>query len=220
MNLWAPSVWIASLLFQNVTAFTAPVPTAAAATPTVHFAPIRGKVRIEGTSNLDNWQVECRSVSGFLEADPGFPRIKTGQTAAPRAEAWLEVKSLKSVERDGKPFSNKMDGIMHDALRSAEHPRIYYRLSGLVAKRPPQRADALSEFEAQGLLVVAGVTNEVTMTLSVARSEPDQIRISGRTILKMTDFKVDPPAPKIALGLIKTDDEVKLTFEWVLKEQL
>ena len=32
----------------------------------------------------------------------------------------------------------------------------------------------------------------------------------------MTDFKIDPPAPKIALGLIKTGDDVKLIFEWML----
>jgi hypothetical protein len=31
----------------------------------------------------------------------------------------------------------------------------------------------------------------------------------------MTDFGMKPPAPSVGLGLIKTADEVKLTFEWV-----
>jgi hypothetical protein len=32
----------------------------------------------------------------------------------------------------------------------------------------------------------------------------------------MTDYKVKPPAPKIALGAITTGDEVKITFEWMV----
>ena len=40
---------------------------------------------------------------------------------------------------------------------------------------------------------------------------PDnKLKVTGNTKLKMTDFKVEPPSPKIALGLIKTGDEVKL----------
>jgi hypothetical protein len=35
----------------------------------------------------------------------------------------------------------------------------------------------------------------------------------------MTDFKIDPPAPKVALGLIKTGDEVKLFFEWIVVQK-
>jgi hypothetical protein len=32
----------------------------------------------------------------------------------------------------------------------------------------------------------------------------------------MTSFQIDPPAPSIALGLIKTGDDVSLRFEWVV----
>jgi hypothetical protein len=30
----------------------------------------------------------------------------------------------------------------------------------------------------------------------------------------MTDFGIKPPAPAVGLGLIKTADEVTVTFEW------
>jgi hypothetical protein len=36
--------------------------------------------------------------------------------------------------------------------------------------------------------------------------------------VRMTDFRIEPPAPKIALGVVKTGDEVKLSFEWVVAE--
>jgi hypothetical protein len=42
------------------------------------------------------------------------------------------------------------------------------------------------------------------------------MKVTGTTTLKMTDFKVEPPAPKLALGMIKTGDEVKLIFDWRL----
>jgi hypothetical protein len=32
--------------------------------------------------------------------------------------------------------------------------------------------------------------------------------------LKMTDFGIQPPSPAVALGLIKTADEVTINFEW------
>ena len=32
--------------------------------------------------------------------------------------------------------------------------------------------------------------------------------------VKMTSFGIQPPAPKIALGLISTGDDVKIAFEW------
>ena len=36
----------------------------------------------------------------------------------------------------------------------------------------------------------------------------------------MTSFQIDPPAPKIALGLIKTGDDVSIHFEWVVAARM
>jgi hypothetical protein len=41
-----------------------------------------------------------------------------------------------------------------------------------------------------------------------------KLKITGTANIKMTDFKIEPPAPKIALGLIKTGDPVKIIFDW------
>jgi len=42
-----------------------------------------------------------------------------------------------------------------------------------------------------------------------------KLKTSGDVTLKMTSFKIDPPAPKIALGLISTGDDIKIHFEWL-----
>src|ERR1051326_3191016 len=44
----------------------------------------------------------------------------------------------------------------------------------------------------------------------------DKLKITGRTSIKMTSFQIEPPAPKIALGMIETGDEVVITFSWML----
>jgi hypothetical protein len=35
----------------------------------------------------------------------------------------------------------------------------------------------------------------------------------------MTDFGIEPPAPKIALGAITTGDDIKFSFEWVVAKR-
>ena len=66
--------------------------------------------------------------------------------------------------------------------------------------------------------MVAGVTNHIAMPINVARINAQRLKIWGNTALRMTDFNIEPPAPKIALGVVKTGDEVKIGFEWVLAE--
>ena len=93
----------------------APGPVSGNSGQKIRFVPGRGKVRIEGTSSIDDWQVEARAIEGFLEATPEF--LRPGErsslsAAAARVEVVIEVQALKSIEKDGKPFSNKMDEIV------------------------------------------------------------------------------------------------------------
>jgi hypothetical protein len=187
-----------------------------------------GKMRIEGTSNIHDWQVESSIIGGLMEVGPNFP-MEPGQTVTPgkveaKAEVFVQVRSLKSIEKDGKPYSDAMDGIMYEKLRATEDPatkkipcpRIEYRLSELVLKEAPKTKDGAYVFDSKGELAIAGVTNKITMVVNVLPLGEKKLKVTGTTTLKMTDFKIEPPSPKIALGLIKTGDPVKLIFEWML----
>jgi polyisoprenoid-binding protein YceI len=192
---------------------------AAAATLT-RLVAVKGKVRIEGSSNIDTWQVESKAVSGFLEVGPEFP-LNSGQKSSVgpmegRGEVTVEVRSLKSVEKDGKPFSNKMDEIMYEALRAKQDPQITFRSSRLVLRRAGKVSSSPDEFDAHGQLVVGGAAKEMTVPVNLLLLANHQVKMWGSTTIKMTDFKIEPPSPTITLGLIKTDDEVKVSFEWVL----
>ena len=178
------------------------------------------KMRIEGTSNIHDWQVESPLIGGMMEVGPNFP-TEPGQAATPgkveaKAEVFIQVRSLKSLEKDGKPYSDKMDEVMWEHMKEPENKRIVYRLSELTLKEAAKTKDAPYVCEAKGDLAVAGVTNKITMTVNVLPLGDKKLKVTGTTNLKMTDFKIKPPAPAIAMGMIKTGDDVKLTFEWML----
>jgi hypothetical protein len=197
-----------------------------AADPMVRFDPVPGggsKVRIEGTSSIHDWQVEGKLIGGRLEAGAGFP-VEPGQAVSPgkveaRVDVFIPVSSLKSVEKDGRPYSDSMDDIMYEKLLQPTHPRILYHLDELILKAAPQGTNAAYVGDATGRLVVAGVTNKITMPVNIIPLGDKKLKITGRTAAKMTDFGMKPPAPALALGLIKTGDEVKLIFEWIVGQK-
>ena len=198
------------------------VMAASPALPIQRFAARSGsRVRIEGTSNIHDWQVESSIIGGLLEVGPGFP-TDSGQTPQPgpvqaQAEVFIAVRSLRSVEKDGRPYSDKMDQLMHETLRAQQYSRIMYRLLDLSLTGVTNYNGAPQyEFESRGELAVAGVTNEISMPVSVLPLGNGKVKISGGISLKMTSFQIHPPAPTTALGLIKTGDDVNLLFEWVV----
>jgi hypothetical protein len=181
------------------------------------------KMRIEGTSNIHDWQVESPFIGGMMEVGPNFPmepgqEVTSGKVEA-KADVFIQVRSLKSVEKDGKPYSDRMDEVMWEHMREPDNKRIVYHLTELTLKEAPKAKEEPYVFEAKGDLSVAGVTNPITMTVNILPLGEKKYKVTGSTNLKMTSFKVEPPAPKIALGMIKTGDDVKLIFDWMLAQR-
>ncbi len=179
------------------------------------------KMRIEGTSNIHDWQAESPFIGGALQVGKEFP-IQPGQAATPgkvegSGDVFILVRSLKSLEKNGSPYSDDMDRVMNEEhLLAEKFPRITYHLSELTLKEAPKDKDGAYIFDSKGQLTVAGVTNNISMPISVTPlgDKDNRVKITGSTTVKMTDFKIDPPAPKMAGGLIKTGDDVKVIFEW------
>jgi polyisoprenoid-binding protein YceI len=71
------------------------------------------------------------------------------------------------------------------------------------------------QFEAVGALTISGTTKDHTMPVTIQKTD-GKMKVTGKSILKMTDFGVKPPAPTI-LGMptIKAGDEITITFEWL-----
>lgn len=188
---------------------------------TKYYAKSGSKMRIEGTSTIHDWQVEGTLIGGYLEVSSNFPSepgqdVKPGKVEA-HAEPFIMVRSLKSVEKDGKPYSDRMDEVMYEHLKAKENPKIAFHLTELTLKEPAKSNDTPYVFEAKGQLAVSGVTNDVTMPVTILPLGDKKLKVSGKTTLKMTDFKVEPPNP-LGLG-IKTGDEIKIIFDWMVAQR-
>jgi hypothetical protein len=126
-------------------------------------------IRIEGNTSWDDWQVEGRTVGGYIELGPSFltNAAKARQERIPaKAELYIPVRSLKSVA-GGKPFSGSMDDIMYQKLREGANERIKYNLTEIALKEAAE-GDAPWTFETKGNLTVAGVSREITMPVEMA----------------------------------------------------
>ena len=190
---------------------------------TTAFTPTPGagmKVRIEGTSTVHDWQVEGKLIAGMLETGANFPTEPGQAVTVGKAEAKaairIPVTSLKSVEKDGSPYSDKMNEIMYGKLKSSSNAFIIFLLTDLSVKEVAKDKDSPYVLDAKGDLIVAGVTNKVAFPINVLPLAEHKLKISGNTSLKMTDFKVEPP---MLIGILSTGDPVKISFEWPLKQR-
>ena len=178
------------------------------------------KIRIEGTSTIHDWQVECPVIIGVMDVGPGFP-LEPGQAATPgkldvQANIAIPVTSLKSVKKDGTPYEDKMDAIMYGKLKQKDFQRILFRLDELVLKEAAKSKDAPYVCEAKGDLAVAGVTNKITMPVNILPLGDKKVKVSGNTSVKMSDFKVEAP---VLIGILTTGDKVDLKFAWVVVQK-
>jgi polyisoprenoid-binding protein YceI len=144
-----------------------------------------------------------------VEIDPSqktIPGLKGGKLNA-RVEVSILVRSLKS----GK---SSMDSVMQQAMKQKEFPTIDYRVKEMVLKEPHTPGTPFV-FDTKGELTVAGVARTNLMQVAIDRDDKGTLKTTGSANVKMTDFGIQPPSPKITAGLIKTGDDVKITFEWL-----
>ena len=176
-------------------------------------SPRGSKVTVSGTSTMHNWDLVGELVGGYLELPAGvefdagkseLPGVTGGKLNA-KVEVSIPVTSLKA------PYEG-MDNAAYDALNQKEHSHIQFHLTQMTLKTP-HAAGTPFAFEAKGDLIVNGVTNAITMPVTIENADKGKLKITGKVPLKMTDFKIVPP---VKLGIFRTDDEITISFEWLV----
>lgn len=180
-----------------------------------------GKVKIEGTSSIHDWKMEGPVIGGFIETAAGFPdaALKGGDAAKPKVEVFIPVRSLKS----GNP---RMDEVYQEHMEAAKFKNMEYKLTELKAKGSAPK-DGKCEFDAVGTMTIHGVAKPINMPVTIEKTEVEkdgkkvaQLKITGAAPLKISDFGVKPPNPKIpGIGEITTGDDIKMNFEWSPKQK-
>jgi polyisoprenoid-binding protein YceI len=166
----------------------------------------KSTVKLEGTSTVHDWTVEGKIIGGSIEfaSEEALDPAKTAGEVKAKVDVSIPVSSLQS----GKKLMNE---IMHDALKIKDHKAITYTLKDM--KPQARKAGEPLKFDTKGDLTVAGIKKEIDMVVTLV-PDGNKLKATGSKQLKMTDFGIKPPAPAVGLGLIKTADEVTVTFEW------
>ena len=185
-----------------------------AETITYQAVPRGSMMKIDGASTVHDWEVECQVIGGRMELDSNFPLDPSKEPpkdlkVKPTVKVIIPVRQLKSG-------TAPMDTVMHNAMNIETHPSIEYTLLDMTAKGKTNNGLV---FGTKGTITCNGVTRTNDFDVVMSKVDEKKIKVSGTTKVKMTDFKIEPPAPKIALGAIKTGDDVKLTFEWLTQQK-
>ncbi|HEX7830556.1 MAG TPA: YceI family protein [Vicinamibacterales bacterium] len=167
------------------------------------FTPATGSfVRIDGTSSLHAWTMQGTTINGSITAPP--IEQWTNATAQSEVVITIPVTSIKSEHA-------KMDQLMADALKAKANPAIRYALTSAVLAKPGETF----VLNTRGKLTIAGVTRDVEMQITGTRDANRTYKLTGQLPVRMSDYGIKPPTAM--LGTIKTGNDVKVTFRWVVE---
>lgn len=155
------------------------------------------KLVVDGTSNLHDWTIEAKAMSGKASAT-----IEAGDLKALKnLDFSVEVEQLKS----GK---SGMDKNTFKALKSTSHKNISFKLVKVV--KMTTVSDNNYTIETQGDLTIAGVTKRINQNFTVKLIGKKMV-FTGKQKIDMTVYGVEPP--KALMGTIKTGKDVTVDFK-------
>src|SRR5262249_20405441 len=96
------------------------------------------------------------------------------------------------------------------------NPSIKYQLTALTLKSEPKTPNGPAEYNSTGDLTISGVKKTIEMPVTIERIAGGKLKVKGTANVKMTDHGIKPPAHALAMGLIKTGDDVKVSIEWLV----
>lgn len=174
-------------------------------------------LKVEGTSNVHDWDGTTSEVNGWIEV-PGQwsgsgdelrhePALE-GNNATPSLQVRIPVKSLEG-NRSGLASN------MHEAMKAEEHPRVTFTLTEV--RSIDSRGQNAAVWSVVGDLEVAGARERVELELTIRPRSGDRLAIEVEKDLKMTDFDIDPP--RAMLGMARAKDDVTVTATWVVQRR-
>ena len=184
------------------------------------------KITVEGTANIihTRWRLQSPIIGGYFEFGHDFPsrisqKMKPGKVDA-RAEAFVPIRSLKSIDDRGEPFSDSMDEIVYAHLKVGTNAseRITFYLDEFVLA-PASNNVPPYHFDATGKLAIAGMTNTITIPVTVLPLDKAILKISGTNTLSMLDFDVEPPRIDLSgssPSYFTARPRVTVTFDWIV----
>ena len=169
-------------------------------------------LKISGTSSVHDWEVKTLLIGGKMVWDSSFP-LDPSKANLPKLTTLPKVSVIVPV-RNIESGKQRMNEVMHGAMNAQKHKYARYNLTEMKVTDSKRKAGDPILFDTKGTLNVNGKSVPVSMQVSISEGANGNLKVSGKTKLKMSQFGISPPAPKFALGLIRTGDEVSVEFDW------
>ena len=182
-----------------------------------YFAKTGSLLKISGTSSVHDWEVKTLLIGGRMVWDSSFP-LDPSKAELPKLTTTPKVSVIVPV-RNIESGKQRMNEVMHGAMNAQKHKFARYNLKEIKVIHKKRKAGDPIVFNTKGTLNINGKSAPVSMQISIAKRKGDKLKVSGKTKLRMSQFGITPPAPKIALGLITTGDEVSVEFEWFVAQK-
>lgn len=161
--------------------------------------PRESKVIVYGTSNLHDWTVTSNEFNGSIT----FNNLTSCDIKNLKVE--VPSTSLKSGKKG-------MDKNTYKALKTDDFSSIKFQLTKV--KSANKNEYNSNKINASGSLTIIGNTNNLNVEFITSTTD-NSICIEGFSIIKMTDFGVEPP--KALFGTITTGDEIKIEYKLIFK---
>lgn len=190
-------------------------------------------VQLKGSSTVNNWACAGNEIDVLFET-----RLTSGQFL-PLVEGFLEGDKITDPDLPNQTEDDeeilqvfvqispslldcgnaRMERDLQKAVRADKHPLISYWFTGVEGevRRLPGAQHNVFEMEVRGIMVLANQPREVVHTAQVRIIDLDELEVSGRLPLKMTDFDIEPP--KALLGLIRAHDSFEVFYSFVIRPQ-
>jgi hypothetical protein len=160
-------------------------------------------MRIDGSSNKNDWSVEVDVMEGAL-----WLSVQEDGYVPDSVYFMVPSGELKS------DVSMIMDRLMYRALKTAQHPNIVYTLGsdGLVF----ESATDTTIWSTTGTLDLAGVTDTLGATVSSYEDADGNYVFAGAHTMSMKEHNIKPPTAMF--GALHTREHVTIVFNLLFGE--
>lgn len=184
----------------------APAPAAPAKPASLVLQP-GAELVVDGKSTVRDFSCRAKELSARLESASPEASFALDKLAGAVREVKLEI-PVRALDCD----NDTMNEHMQEALGMEKNPTIELRINSYEVGTP---ADGVAPLKMSGELLLAGVTRPISVAAKATPAPDGTLRIEGRHLLKMTDWKVKPPS--LMLGTMKVREAVVIRFRLTLK---
>jgi hypothetical protein len=167
---------------------------------------------IEGRSNVNEF--ECRASQYIGEAAIFNQQEPVDIVSGSDDQIFLKVEINVDSFDCGR---SRMNRDLREALKSDQFPDITFIFERAELTGTTEDSDQFIEIIVTGKLTVAGETRDISFVTRAQYLNDLQVRATGSTTIRMTDFNVEPPTA--LMGMIRADEELTVHFDLIATER-